>query len=399
VKGEKGMKKRRGDSTTLIALVVVAIMVVATGLGYLSRPLKPKTTTTTASFGTSGGSSTGTIVPLLIGTVCLAVVGYLVFRKYQKYVDTEKTVSSGEWGRLGAMIFTIIIIGILILTSFTTVQVGHAKLVVNPLSGSISGPHLGEKWFFRFPWTRVVDIYYATQSTEMWTDNELPVDHPQRKGEYSAVKVLSNDGLDIEVDILIRYEIDPTSLIALYRKYPDLQYERKAISSITREDVRDVISNYLTLEVIEKREALSVEMTQKILFSLSNEPSLVNALKNIQIDLRDIDPPASFKLAVANKKTAEQQKLQAEHERETKLIQADATAKEAIRLAEGEAESTVIRANATREALNLITQEIDPEVYYSLQMLKEVSPNVKFLILTMGEDGVPIYYQVPSDEP
>lgn len=318
------------------------------------------------------------IIPMLIIVVCIVLSALLVLRKYQKY-NQDGEVTPAEMYRLVGMIAIIVIVGILTINAFTTVQVGHAKLVIDPLSGNIQGPHLGEKWFFRMPWTRTVDIYYATLSTEMWSLED------GTQGEYPAVKVLSKDGLDIEVDILIRYSLDPSSIIALYQKYPDLQYERKAVSSVTREDVRDVVSNYMTLEIIEKREALSVEMANKIVESLSNAPSLAGALVNIQIDLRDIDPPASFKQAVAEKKKAEQQKLQAEYERETKLIQADALAR-----------ALVINADATREALESISSIIDPDIYYSLQQLEKIAPYTKYLILTMGEDGVPIILQEGS---
>lgn len=329
------------------------------------------------------------IVPTLILIIYAMLAGVLILRKYQKYRQ-DGQLSSTELYRLGGMIFVIVIAATLTTYAFTEVKVGNAKLVVDPMSGAIRGPHLGEKWFFRAPWTRAVNIYYATLSTEMWTNNELPVGHEDRQGEYPAVKVLSNDGLDIEVDILIRYGLDPYSLIELYQKYPDLQYERKAVSSITREDVRDVVSNYLTLEIIEKREALSVEMTEKIMESLSTAPSLVGALVDIQIDLRDIDPPQSFKDAVADKKKAEQFKLEAEHARETKLIEADATAREAVLIEEGFAKAMMIRANATKQALETIAAQVDPNMYYSLQQLEKIAPNIRYLILTMGEDGVPI---------
>jgi len=293
--------------------------------------------------------------------ICLLSAGLLIFRKYTQY-QKDGEISNREGYTLGIMIFLIAVVAILGMNSFTTVEVGHAKLVIDPITGKIEGPHLGEKWFFRAPWTRTMDIYYATLSTEMWTNNELDIGHKDRTGEYSAVKVLSKDGLDIEVDILIRYSLDPSKLIQLFQKYPDLMYERKAISSVVREDVRDVLRNYI----------------------------------DIQIDLRDIDPPASFKTAVAEKKKAEQQKLQAEHERETKLIQADATAQESILLASGLAEASIIQANATRQALETITTQIPADIYYSLQQLEKIAPYVKFLILNSGDDGVPIYYQVPT---
>lgn len=324
------------------------------------------------------------IVQMGILAIVVAIIAFLTYRKYRS-ITTDHDVTEKEIFGLVVQSVVLLVIGFLAISSFTYVQQGYACLTIDPISGNINGPVLGERFFFRMPWTRTVQIYYATLSTEMWTDAESGL-----RGEYPAVRVLSKDGLDIEVDILIRYELDPHSIIELYKSYPDLRYEDKGVSSVTREDVRDVISKYTTLEVIELRETISVDMTNKILSSLKNEPSLKGALKNVQIDLRDIDPPVSFKEAVQKKKQAEQAMLQAEHERARLLIQADAAAKEAIRRAEGEAQAKILIANATREALSLIGKEIDSDIYYSLQMLKEIAPYTKYLILTMTEDGVPI---------
>jgi regulator of protease activity HflC (stomatin/prohibitin superfamily) len=331
------------------------------------------------------------IIQTAILVIVIGVIAFLTYRKYSK-ISSDHEVTEKEYVGLIVQSVALLAVGFLLISSFTYVKQGYACLTIDPITGNINGPVLGERFFFRMPWTRTIQIYYATLSTEMWTDQES-----QTRGEYPAVKVLSKDGLDIEVDILIRYELDPHSLIALYKSYPDLRYEDKAVSSITREDVRDVISKYTTLEVVELRETISIDMTNKMLNSLQIEPSLKGALKNVQIDLRDIDPPASFKQAVQEKKKAEQQKLQAEHERETKLIQADASAKEAIRKAEGEATATMIRANATKSALEAISTQIDPDIYYSLQMLKEIAPHTKYLIMTMGDDGVPVFLQAPTE--
>jgi len=363
----------------LILGVLLFVMILVGGFFVITGRM-PSNITTTQNIGGQGIH----IVQMAMWIVIIGLIGTISYKTYRK-ISVDKEITEKEKVGFIGQIILLLAIGFLINTSFTYVQQGYACLTIDPISGHINGPILGERFFFRSPWTRPVYIYYATLSTEMWTDAEAGT-----SGEYPAVRVLSKDGLDIEVDILIRYELSPGSLIDLYKSYPDLRYEDKAVSSVTREDVRDVISKYTTLEVIELRETISVDMTNKILNSLKNEPSLKDALYNVQIDLRDIDPPNNFKLAVQEKKKAEQSMLQAEHERSRLLIQADANAKQAIRNAEGEAQAKILIANATRQALGLIALEIDPEVYYSLQMLREIAPNTRYLILTMGEDGIPI---------
>lgn len=333
---------------------------------------------------------------IIIGVI-LSVGIFIIVRAIRKFTKDED-FSFNELGKLIVMVMVIIIAISVVNMSFSSVDVGHAKLVIDPWSNTISEPHVGAKWFFRPPWTYTVDIYYATSSTEMWTDKEAGT-----QGEYPAVHVLSKDGMDIEVDILIRYQLDPNALADLYRSFPRMDYETKAIASVLREDVRDVISQYTAIEIIETRESISVAMTNLIYDSLMFEPSLKQALlaSSIQIDLRDIDPPAGFKLAIEAKLTAEQQKIQAEFEREKALIEADAIAQSKVIQANAEGESKIIIANSTAEAIRTIQEQVGEEgweVYYSLQMLKEIAPNIKFLILNTGEGqgDLPIYFQVPE---
>lgn len=313
------------------------------------------------------------------------IVSVLLFAwAFKKYSEDGLTVN--ESLKLFGIGMIILVILALAVTSFTVVGVGHACIIVDPVSGAVSEPMLGPSWFFRLPWTYPIDIFYATASTEMWTDQETG-----ERGEYPAIHVLSKDGLDIEVDILIRYSLDPKSLVALYRSFPDLRYEDRAVSSVVREDVRDVISQFAAIEIIEEREALSSIMTTTIFESLISEPSLHQALleSTIEIDLRDVDPPIKFKEAIEAKLTAEQQKIQAEFERERTIVLADA-----------ERQQKIIYANGTAEAIRLIKEQVGEDkwtVYYSWQQLQKVAPYVKVLIIVPDADGTPLFYTIPSE--
>lgn len=343
------------------------------------------------------------MIGLLLALLLVAVGGLLVWRLWNRYTEDQE-LTTGETVKLAIAVLLILSGGVVTFISFTTVDVGHAKLIVDPLfTKSISKPIVGPSWTFRPPWTYAIDIYYATTSTEMWTDAEAGT-----QGEYPAIHVLSKDGLDIEVDILIRYQLDPKSLVDVYRSFPDLRWEDRAISSIVREDVRDVISQFTAIEIIEQREALSTIMTNTIFNSLVTEPSLHQGLveNTIEIDLRDVDPTSKFKQAVEAKLTAEQEKIQAEFERSRKLIQANATAQAAILEAEGEGRAILIKAELTAEALERVLSTIMEtanvtgtdawNTYFTMQSLKEMSKNVGMLIIGLNEEGVPIIVQSPT---
>jgi len=108
--------------------------------------------------------------------------------------------------------------------------------------------------------------------------------------------------------------------------------------------------------------------------------------------------------AIEAKLVAEQAKMQAEFEREKILILANATAQEAIIKAQGEAQAKMIIANGTRQAIQMAIQAAGvtnstriAEIYLWVEALREIAPDIDVLIITTGEDGSPLIYQLPSN--
>ena len=109
-------------------------------------------------------------------------------------------------------------------------------------------------------------------------------------------------------------------------------------------------------------------------------------------------------LSIEDKLVSEQQKIQAEFERERILILANATAQELIIKAKGIAQSKIIEANGTQEAINLILNvnpNVDPDslakLYIWLEAMKEL--DIPVLLMGLGEDGTPLIINVPQTTP
>jgi len=288
------------------------------------------------------------------------------------------------------MIILIISVATFLITMTGTVDVGYGAIVVNPVAKTIAGPILGPSWYFKAPWESTVRIYYATRSAEMG---------PSAK--YQPITVLSKDGLEIHIDIMIRYQLLPSTLIDLYRSFPELNWEEKGIVSIARENARDVISEYTAIEIIEQREVIAGKIRNAIGDGLRGSNLLQGALDRIEIDLRKIDPPQSFKDAINAKLRAEQQKIQAEFERQTVLIQANASAMKGVLEAEGQAKAKIIVADSIKQGIELITQAAGIKnsteitmLYMQLEALKEIAPQVNVLI--MG-GATPLIFQMPTN--
>ena len=81
---------------------------------------------------------------------------------------------------------------------------------------------------------------------------------------------------------------------------------------------------------------------------------------------------------------AEQQKIQADFEKQRILILANATAQEVIIKASGEAEAKLIEANATIEAIELVLESTGQsgngtriaELYLWVQTLQRIAPDI-----------------------
>lgn len=258
------------------------------------------------------------------------------------------------------------------------VGVGHAVILVDPVTRSTSEPILGPTYALKAPWVTVVNIYYATDTFE------------------DIIPSFSSDQLEMQIEILVRWALDPSKLRELYNNYPNLNYKEKAIQSILAETIRLVTKNYTALETIEFRQVVRNQIQATVLQELREESSLAGALMSFEFDLKNIGYPSKYTSAIEDKLVAEQQKIQAEFERARILVLANATAQEVIIKASGEAEAKVIEANATREAIELILQSVGQsgnvtriaELYLWVQALQRIAPEVDILII--GTDGIPV---------
>ncbi len=299
--------------------------------------------------------------------------------------------------RLAVVMFIVLIIFAVIipLTIFRTVGVGYAAILVDPIGKQVSDPIAGPAWFLKAPWVSDIYVYYAVDSVGMWKEGDLT-------GEFPPITPISKDGLRIEVDVLVRWSLDPTKLKALYQRFPNLDWKDRVVSSVVREIGRDVIGQYTAVEIIENRSVITRVLSEEIVASLYAEESLLNALLNVEVDLRDIDPPADFLQAIEAKLAAEQAKLQAEFEREKTLVLANASALAKIIAADGEASSRLIIANGTAGSIRIIAEDAGMNVteltnlYLTLEALKEIAQTTQNFVVIMGQDG--LTYLIPTGQ-
>ncbi len=281
-------------------------------------------------------------------------------------------------------------------TIIGNVGVSEAAIVVDPLSGNkrvVIGPRL----FFKAPWEYYVKIYLGVEALDMWTEAG------GRTGEWPAVTCLTRDGLEVRVDITIRWRVDPSHVLRLYEYYPRLDWETTTLASLLRETVRNIIAQYTAVETIEKRAEISQKIIDEFLNAVQRESNLAGAILIEGIDLRNIELPERFKAAVESKLAEEQEKIAAEFRRERMLIEANATAMSRILQARGEAQAILIKANSTAEAYRIILEALGGNQTQMAQLLalKEVLRDLKgpvIILLSPGQGGIIPVIPLPSQE-
>jgi regulator of protease activity HflC (stomatin/prohibitin superfamily) len=289
------------------------------------------------------------------------------------------------------VVLLVAFLGVFFLSMWVNVPVGNAVVMVDPMSGTISGPALGPTWATKAPWVSAVQIKVAVDILGMWGDGY------DQTADFPTVKSFSKDQLEMGIDIMMRWRLDPSKVKDLYENLPQQNWKNDIIASIAREQVRIVTKEFNTIETIERRDFVAQTMHDAIWNKISSSAQLAGAITDFEFELRNIGYPARYTSSIEDKLVAEQQKIQAEFERQIVVINATANAEKITIEAAAKANATVIEANGTREAIELVLEAagVDSsnetrvaELYLVVETLKQIAPDIDMLI--MAPDGTPI---------
>ncbi len=278
------------------------------------------------------------------------------------------------------IVVVVIIVGVFAVLSGASVGVGDVALVVDPLSGTVSNPVVGPRWFFKLPYQSVVKVPYSTQY--------LILSNSDPNADFASLMCFSSEGIEVTTDVVVRFGIDVNKAAALYQSYPAMNWELTTINSITSETTKGITKNYSWIEIKDKRVELANQIQDAIVAALSDEPSLKGGIINIEVDLKNVAFPQRLVDELQSTVAAQQAVVTAENQRKSAIILANATAQTALIQAEGEARAQIARAKGEADAIQQIIAVVGQDgwqTYYNMQKLKEISPNIDTLIV--GTDG------------
>ncbi|MDE0098438.1 MAG: prohibitin family protein [Truepera sp.] len=267
----------------------------------------------------------------------------------------------GGLRNLGSLAVVVGIVLALISNAFVVVPAGNAGVVFN-VFGGVQDNELGEGFHVVLPFLQQVTLYDVRQQ-------ELTLS--QLTGDQITSR--SSEGLEINADATILYQISPTEVAKLHQDIGP-SYVDVRIRPEIRSQVRDAIAEFNAAELISTRRQ---EVSALIETSLQDVLAADN-IRVLAVLLRDVRIPASITQAIEEKQAAEQQ-IQVE---ENRRQQAEIAAQRLIIEAEGQRDAQIARAEGEAQALELRGNAIrtNPEII-QLEVAERLAPGIQTIML------------------
>jgi regulator of protease activity HflC (stomatin/prohibitin superfamily) len=159
----------------------------------------------------------------------------------------------------------------------------------------------------------------------------------------------------------VQYRLDSSKVIDIANQYGTIDLLANRIESIAIEKTKATLSSYSAMKIIETRSNISPEVEKTIKDAVDED----YCVEIVAVVLTNIDFSAAFEKTVEDKMIAEQEKLKAEYEKETAIVNAEKElevaklqAQAKLEKAKADAEAQVEVARAEAEAVKLKSIEV-----------------------------------------
>lgn len=235
----------------------------------------------------------------------------------------------------------------LVIVPFSWRTVDSGEIAVVKQLGKIKGTKTAGTSFA--PWITTKYIKYDTKVQNI----------------EATTMAYSSDAQTMEIAMTIQYQIMADKVIDIATHYGNLKALQSRIQSIAIEKTKAVLSSYKAMDIIANRATISPAVEQAIMNAVGDE----YYVDIVTVVLTNIDFSDAFELAVEEKMIAEQTKLKAAYENETKIAKAEADAEAKLKaaqaeidIAKAEAEAVKIAAEAEAEANRIIEASLSKDI-------------------------------------
>ncbi|MEM9846329.1 MAG: prohibitin family protein [Bacteroidota bacterium] len=267
-------------------------------------------------------------------------------------------MKQGKLVTTGIVIFlAFLVIVIFSNATFLTIEAGERGVLFKRFSGGLDKENIYKPGFHVIaPWNEMYQ--YDVRESQL----------------EEGMQVLSSNGLNISVDVTIRFHPSYEGIGDLHEKFGE-GYRESLVRPEVRSAVREVVGRFTPEELYSTKRDQVQTMIQEDLEKIMERNYLV--LKAVLI--RDIELPDKVKMAIEDKLEAEQSALKYEFilnqerkEAERKIIEAEAKA-EANRILNASLSNNILR---------------DKGIEATLELAK--SPNSKVVVVGGEGDGLPL---------
>lgn len=222
------------------------------------------------------------------------------------------------------------------------------------------------------------------------------IDLREQVYDFPSQQVITRDNVTTEINALLYFQItDPKKAVYEIDNLPN------AIEKLTQTSLRNVIGELELDETLTSRDTINTKL-QSILDDATNKWGV----KVNRVELQDITPPESVRVAMEKQMQAERNRraeilnaegekqsliLRSEGEKASRINEAEAHKQSEILRAEGEARAIILNAEAEAEAIRRVaeavaTEQTDPATYMLamkyIETLKE---------MTSGQNNKTVY--------
>ena len=267
-------------------------------------------------------------------------------------------------------IFKIIGVLVILLGIFSSMfkQIDAGKVGVQSLYGSVESDVLESGLHIINPLLDVTDFDIQTQN---YTMSAIHGEGAQSGDD--AIRVLSNDGLEVVIDLTVLYRMTPTDAPKIFKQI-GVNYTDKIVRPVTRTRIRD---NAVYYDAVALYSTKRNEFQQRI-FKTIEADFKSRGLVLEQLLIRNINLPTSVKASIESKINAEQ-----DAQKMTFVLQKE----------KQEAERKRVEAQGIADYQHIISMGLtDKQLQYeSIKAQKELaaSPNTKIIFMN-GKGNSPV---------
>ena len=197
-------------------------------------------------------------------------------------------------------------------------------------------------------WGDAKDVKTAGIHFDFWLSHKYEKYDIKVQQALIQTQAYSSDGQTMDIELVIQFQIQADKAIDIYKNYGGLEMLENKIETVCTEKMKSVLSQKSAMTIIETRAVVSPNVENAIMNAITND-YYVNITSVVLTDISFTD---TFEKVIEDKMVAEQQKLQAEYEKEKAIIQAE----QALEVAKLEAEAKLAQAEGEAKAIEQLAQ-------------------------------------------